>query len=686
MAEVRENERLKYHLQAVLKSERRFENVNQAVTRMVLADGVDKVSIAGRTTYDFRFFRKGPKHIIGWLDEINDFVNFTKDAAEGGPSKEMAFVLVGEPGNGKTFFVDYICDRYKRFTSLPENRRYTFEFANLDQLGGYGGIRFAQSQTFEDPVILAMNLFESVDENKEYLLKFGFGEQRIEQLFGNYRPLGACTEHIWNEIFVHYDGDVEKALGSVKIVPAKIGNKKSGVLTGKYSAKDKITSSAEDILGDEDLKRMLDIEDAAHPYRYNVRRGVIARVAGGGILFLDEFFRIKKDLVQVFLQVIQDRIIELRGFCWYPDMLIIGTSNSDSYKDFVAEKSESPIKDRSRVCYVSHCTDYKLQQLLTRYSLGVEKKSTVIGEEMHEDPNLNYALSVAVTLTRLPHSDQLTPVETMKLEAGEIAGDKSVKTLTEIKGTLNASTDVTKRWGQRGVGHRGLGRFINIMLAMPETHEGKCLFAYDCFKAAEREVIDFGYDPADREKFMKDIAIARKLYRERIKTGIYNAFRDDPEAVRKDVMIYVNMIIGFDSDALGPDKIWRPKDPQTGEEKPLKIDEKYINSVESRLGLNTKETRDSFRTSIRRIYGQKATIDPDYDFMDNERLIKAVTEVRLESDFAGAGSLIGALSNPTNEENARLRNRMIDTMFKMGYCRTCAQKTIEYWCEKEDEE
>jgi len=681
---------LHFHLNKVLAGDRKFENAAQAVSRMILADKIEKVSRSGRTTYDFKFFRKAPKHIVGWFDEVNDFVNFVKDAAEGGPSKEMAFVLIGEPGNGKTFFVDYICHEYRRFLTLPENRRYTFKFVNLKALGTYDDkIPEIESQTFEDPVILAMNLFESPGNTREYLLKvgaeFGFDEKKIDSLFRNYRPLGACTEHIWNEIRTHCDGDVVKALEFVKIIPVTIAES-SGTVTGKYSARDKITSSAVDLLGEEDLSRLLYLHDSVHPYKYNVRRGAIARVAGGGIHFSDEIFRNKSDLVQIYLQVIQNRNIELDGYRWPIDVLIIATSNNDVYNKFVNDKSESPVKDRSKVCYVSHCTDYKLQQSLTRYSLGTEKKSTVVGEWMHEDPNLNYALSVAATLTRLPHSDKLTPVETMKLEAGEIAGEKSVKILREIKEHLNSSVDITKRWGQRGVGHRGLGRSIQIMLTMPETHEGKCLFARDCFKAAEREIIDFGYDSVDREKFLKDVVVARKLYRERIKTVIFNAYRNDAEAIHKDVMAYVNMIIGIDSDALGPDKIWKYKDQQTGKEIPLKIDEKYIDNVEVRIGLTSRETKESFRTSIRKIYGQKITTDPNYDFMDNERLVKAVTEVRLESDFAGAGSLQGALGNPTNEENARLRSRMINTMLNMGYCATCAQKTIEYYCEKTDEE
>ncbi len=116
------------------------------------------------------------------------------------------------------------------------------------------------------------------------------------------------------------------------------------------------------------------------------------------------------------------------------------------------------------------------------------------------------------------------------------------------------------------------------------------------------------------------------------------------------------------------------------------MDERFIKSIEERLTLKTDEQRETFRTTIRKIYGQKISLDPNYDFMDNLELVKAVTDVRLKSDIAGAGSLIGALANRTNEENQKLYDRMINTMLnKLGYCRTCAQKTIEYFCTQEDE-
>jgi serine protein kinase len=274
----------------------------------------------------------------------------------------------------------------------------------------------------------------------------------------------------------------------------------------------------------------------------------------------------------------------------------------------------------------------------------------------------------------------------MKLAAGEVAGEKSIKTLSEVIDTLNQDADVTSRFGQKGLGQRNLGRAMQLMLESSETNEGQCMFAYDVFNALERIILDYVPEPTDRAKFLDDLKTARGLYRERIMTEMFNAYMDEPLAIRKDVLNYVNMIIGIDAENLGPDQMWKYKNPQTGELRALKIDERYVNSVEDCLGLKIKEQKDTFRTSIRKIYGQKISTNPNYDFMDNLELVKAVTDVRLKSDIAGAGSLIGALANRTNEENQKLYDRMVDTMLnKLGYCRTCAQKTIEYFCTQVDE-
>ncbi|NVN90518.1 MAG: serine protein kinase PrkA [Desulfuromonadales bacterium] len=680
------HQKLSQHIEAVKNDERVFENAFQSVARMILGAGFEKVVVNGRTTYDFKLFRSEKKHAIGMFDEINSFVSYVKDAAEGGSSKEMAFVLVGEPGNGKTFFVEFLCTRYRAFLSAARNRRHTFRFTGLDQLGHYGKISVIDSQTCEDPMILAMNLFDASDDNRRYLAdQCGLGDTALDLLYENYRPLGACSGYIWNDIRDFCDGNLERMLQFIEVLPVPM-NESLGTVTGKYPAKDKITSSSVDLLGEESIQRLLHISDTNNPYRFDLRRGALARVAGGGIHFSDEIFKNKKDLVQVYLGVIQNRAIEIDGYKWPIDTLIIATSNNSEFNRFLAEKEEAPIVDRCRICYVSHNTNYLLQKGLTAYAIGSEHKTTLAKEELHQDPNLNYAASVGVVLTRFPRTEKLTPIETMKLAAGEVAGEKSIKALAEVIDTLGQDPDITKRFGQKGLGHRSLGRALQLQVESSETNEGRCMFAYDVFKALERVILDYVVETNDRAKYLEDLKIAKGLYRERIMTEMFNAYMDEPQAIRKDVMNYVNMIIGIDAENLGPDRMWKYKDPQTGELRALKIDERYVKSAEERIGLKTEEQRDSFRTSIRKIYGQKISMDPNYDFMDNLELVKAVTDVRLKSDIAGAGSLIGALANRTNEENQKLYDRMITTMLdKLGYCRTCAQKTIEYFCTQEDE-
>ena len=674
------------HLESVNSGDRRFENVFQAVTRMILDDQkkIEKVTVNGRSTYDFKVFREGKKHIIGMHDEINSFVSFVKDAAEGGSSSEMAFVLIGEPGNGKTFFVDFLCKAYREFITIPENRRYTFRFKNLDKLGGYGEITSIESQTFEDPMILLMNLFETKVENVEFLAKNGAAEKQIEKYYKNYRPLGACTYYIFNQIKDFCNGDINKTLEFVDVIPVQVSESR-GTITGKYAAKDKITSSAVDLLGEESISRLLHITEADNPYRFDLRRGALARVAGGGIHFADEVFKNKRDLVQVYLGVIQNRTIEIEGFKWPLDTLIIATSNNSEFARFLEEKEQAPIVDRCRLTYMSHNTNFIQQKELTSFSLGSLEKTTFVGDKLHIDPNLNYAISVSVILSRMPQNDKLTPVEMMKLSAGEVAGEKSIRTLAEVINDLNRDPDITKRFGQKGLGHRNLGRAIQILLERSETQEGKCMYAGDVFRAMESVILDYVQEPNDRIKYFNDLKIAKGLHRKNIMTTIFNAYMDEPNAVEKDVMNYVNMIIGIDAKNLGPDKIWTYRDPQTNKLVPLKIDETFINSVEERMGLKNEEQKQSYRTTVAKIYGQKMITDPNYNFMDNNDLVKAVTDVRLKSDVAGSGSLVGALSNRTNEENQKLYSRMIDTMVhKLGYCNTCAQKTIEYFCTQDD--
>ena len=149
------------YLKELKEGKHKFENAFELLAHMLFNNSnfIKPILVNGRNTYDFLQFRMGKKHIIGLFEVINKFVAFIKDAAENGESKEMAFVLVGEPGNGKTFFVDYLSSMYRKYIAIPENNKYTFRINLPADMEGYGKIREIESQTFE----------ESGDINDEFI-------------------------------------------------------------------------------------------------------------------------------------------------------------------------------------------------------------------------------------------------------------------------------------------------------------------------------------------------------------------------------------------------------------------------------------------------------------------------------------------------------------------------------------
>ena len=58
------------------------------------------------------------------------------------------------------------------------------------------------------------------------------------------------------------------------------------------------------------------------------------------------------------------------------------------------------------------------------------------------------------------------------------------------------------------------------------------MFAYDIYRALERIVLDYVTDANDRAKYLEDLKVAKGLYRERVMTEMFNAYMDEPQAIR----------------------------------------------------------------------------------------------------------------------------------------------------------
>ncbi len=213
----------------------------------------------------------------------------------------------------------------------------------------------------------------------------------------------------------------------------------------------------------------------------------------------------------------------------------------------------------------------------------------------------------------------------------------------------------------------------DIQKFIQRSEEKRCVYIVDFFKTAELDL------PVSVSSTI--LGHLKKEYAKKIKIDIANSYLDEKPIIQNGVMDYVNMIIGIGTENLGPNKVWKYLDPKTKLPKTITIDIDYILEVEKQLGLNTVTNTESFRQTIRKIYGMKLSNDPYYDFMDNLELVEAVTNVKLKSEVAKAGSLIEFLASTSNEENKRLYEKVTNNMIQHhGYCKVCAEKTLEYFC------
>jgi len=311
--------------------------------------------------------------------------------------------------------------------------------------------------------------------------------------------------------------------------------------------------------------------------------------------------------------------------------------------------------------------DKDLENKIKEY-LKVQTLGDLLGNEeilnlLNGDPNLIYVLSAAVILSRLPRTDMETK-------------DEIMYKLTDAMKKNDLKSFAKELEPQKGIGKKELEK----TLARLNKEYFKGTPSENALDILEDVITKEVKDQTERGKYIRDLAIARELYNKKVKEEMFNAYMNEVGAVKRDVMRYVMMVIGRDSEYVNKNGVWEYKDPATEQMKSIQIDQKYMDVVEDRLGLKSHEQKEAFETTIIKIFAQKINTDPNYDFMDNYLLVEAVTDVRLKSDIGGAGSLIGALANKREQD---LHKKIVDTMVKtLGYSKECAKETIEYYIKK----
>lgn len=314
------SESLQYHVEEFKKRNRIFVDAFRGMERVLGSGLLEKVPGLNKDHPSYELY----------IRRIERLSKYVQCVLGGVIPKESVFLISGPARSGKDFFCRALRHAFITFFQQPKNQKYTFEFIGLEKLGLGCGHDTVTSQTYEDPMILAMNLVWPPEENKDLLTKkFRLPADEVESLYHRCpyykppRPLGSYSCYLWQWIKESVGYDIDKALDHIQIVPVRplVTN---GVLSTNHCLRDELLQSPSDLIGELRGEPLITPDD---PFYYDLKSGTVARVAGGGLHIFYEIFKAKAPVFNAHNEVIEKQKIRLSCFEWPIDTLFIATSN-----------------------------------------------------------------------------------------------------------------------------------------------------------------------------------------------------------------------------------------------------------------------------------------------------------------------------------------------------------------------
>ena len=318
----------------------------------------------------------------------------------------------------------------------------------------------------------------------------------------------------------------------------------------------------------------------------------------------------------------------------------------------------------------------KIEEYITKGSLPERIN------KLHEDPNLGYVIPSIIVAPEIPHYCRLTVNGALEIGMGKRAifefdspkGSKMLVTDTSTgKTVLMLEECPSEEIKIKKIPKTEILRTIQKFVEISEAKKGKCMYARDFFDISE-DLLSGYVDSQSLDE-------VKEVYSEKTKITLFDSCFDEPHTIKNSVMDYIHMAQAMWLSNLEHDDKWSYQDPLTKKTKQIQIKGRYVFAVEEKLGKMTEKEKNGFREVICSIYSQKIIRNHRYDFMDDFKLVNAVTSVILESETNNAGSLIDALDNNVEKKNKQFYDKIVNNMIQhYGYCKNCAEKTVGYFC------
>jgi len=376
-----------------------------------------------------------------------------------------------------------------------------------------------------------------------------------------------------------------------------------------------------------------------------------------GIVEFIEVFKNDVEYLHTIITATQEKSIPSpgKGSMIYFDGIILAHSNEAEWNKFKADHTNEAILDRIVKIEVPYCLE--LSQEVRIYEKILRKSNFTA----HIAPHTIEVASMFAVISRLTPSNKVDIITKMRIYNGEEVMQKDASKKADIQ----ELREEAGREGFTGISTRFIMKAIDNALAESDHN---CINPITVMEALIKAVKSTDMSDDERGKLLGYLQdnIKKEYHRileKEVTQAFIHGYREQAETLFNNYLDHAEAFVN---------KV-KLKDPHTGEE--LEADEKFLDSIESQIGLTGAAAR-GFRSDVTAYMFSLLRNNQKFDYTSYEPLKEAI-EKKLNASVRELSRVV-TQARVRDEEQSRKYNAMVEEMKRNGYCDHCCNVVLKY--------
>lgn len=661
-------------------------NAFQRIYDMIMSYGTSEYTDIKKRLIRYKFFddpeNEGKDAVYGLDVALMKLVNVFKSAARGFNTNRRVILLHGPVGSSKSTIARLLKRGLERYSIKEEGALYTFEW-KLDTLEDLDLLQklydmaqgsdiskesLSRLENMLDGALKAETLECPMHEEPLVLVPKKHRKDVFERLssedFKVYLEADSCPvcRFVLGELEKKYKGRWKEIVKHVNVKRMLLSEKdRRGI--GTFQPKDEKNQDSTELTGDVNFRKLAEYGSDSDPRAFNFDGEL--NIANRGLVEFIEILKLDVAFLYDLLGASQEHSIKPKKFSQTDiDEVIIGHTNNPDFRRIQNDEFMEALNDRTIKVDITYITKWQDEGKIYKKDYSKARLESRRLKKHIAPHTLEMAAQWAV-LTRLeePKKHNLTLVQKMKLYQGQKVTGFSEDDVKELR-------KEAENEGFSGISPRYIQDKMANALVTEKSEGDNCVGPFLLLNEIEAGLKNHTLirSEDERKRYKELLTLVKQEYEDIVKNEVQMAICADDNALKNLCSNYIDNVKAYTQ----REKV---KNRYTGQDE--QPDERLMRSIEEKVDI--PDTRkDDFRTELMNFIGALAVEGKQFEYAQNERLMKALKLKLFEDqkDTIKLTSLVSSVVDKDAQEKIDVVKQRLIANY--GYCDVCATNVLSF--------